>query len=59
MALSLIGNVPHGVVQVPVKAGKEPEAVLGRAPVSQEETAGLAADYSPALIDIYLESAPG
>jgi hypothetical protein len=59
MALSVIGNVPHGVVQVPVKAGKEPEAVLGWAPVFQEETAGLAADYSPALIDIYLEAALG
>ena len=56
-ALSLIGNVPHGVVQVPVKAGKEPEAVLGRAPVIQDETAGLAADYFPALINIYLEAA--
>jgi hypothetical protein len=58
-ALSLIGNVPHGVVQVPVKAGKEPEAVLGRAPVLQEETAGLTADYSPALIDVHLEAALG
>ena len=55
--LSLIGNLPHGVVQVPVKAGKEPEAVLGWAAVLQEETASLATDYSTALIDIYLEAA--